>query len=49
MAADVVGPAVQGIALGEFGELLRAMRKGVTYANVHSDKHPSGEIRGNIP
>jgi hypothetical protein len=49
VAADVVGPAAQGIAAGEFGELLRAMRKGMTYANVHSDKHGPGEIRGNIP
>jgi hypothetical protein len=49
VAADVIGPAAQGIAAGELGELLRAMRNGVTYANVHSDKHPSGEIRGNIP
>jgi hypothetical protein len=45
-AADVVGPAAQGIAAGEFAELVRAMRAGVTYANVHSDKFPGGEIRG---
>ncbi len=45
-AADVVGPAAQGIAAGEFGELVRAMRAGVTYANVHSSKFPGGEVRG---
>lgn len=47
-AANVIGPAGQGVAAGEFAELLRAMREGVTYANVHSVKHPGGEIRGQI-
>jgi hypothetical protein len=46
--ADVIGPANQGIAAGEFDELLRAIRAGVTYANVHSQKFPGGEIRGQI-
>lgn len=44
-AADVVGPADQGIAPGEFGELVRAVRAGATYANVHTVKYPGGEIR----
>jgi len=47
-AADVIGPVNQGIAAGEFGELVRAMRAGFTYANVHSTLYPSGEIRGQI-
>jgi hypothetical protein len=47
-ADDVVGPADQGIAPGELDELLAAMRAGVTYANVHSDKFPNGEMRGQI-
>jgi hypothetical protein len=47
--ADVIGPAGQGIAPGEFGELLRAMRAGKTYVNVHTDPHPGGEIRGQLP
>ena len=34
--ADVVGPVNQGIAAGEFGELIRAMRFGVAYVNVHT-------------
>jgi CHRD domain len=46
--ADVIGPASQGIAAGEFDELVRAIRAGVTYANVHSSKFPGGEIRGQI-
>lgn len=47
-AADVVGPASQGIAAGELGEIIAAMRSGAAYANVHTDKHPGGEIRGQI-
>lgn len=45
---DVIGPAGQGIAAGEFDELVRAIRAGVTYVNVHTDKHPGGEIRSQI-
>jgi hypothetical protein len=48
VASDVVGPADQGIAAGEIDELIAAMRHGVTYANVHTDAHPNGEIRGQI-
>jgi hypothetical protein len=47
-ADDVVGPDGQGIAPGEFAEIIAAMRKGVTYVNVHTEKHPAGEIRGQI-
>jgi hypothetical protein len=47
-AANVVGPVDQGIAPGELDELLAAMRAGVTYANVHTDPFPNGEIRGQI-
>ena len=46
--ADVIGPTSQGIAPGEFDELVTAIRAGVTYANVHSSKFPGGEIRGQI-
>jgi hypothetical protein len=38
----------QGIDTGEFDELVAAIRAGVTYANVHSEKFPTGEIRGQI-
>lgn len=47
-AADVVGPAGQGIAAGEFAEILVAIRAGVAYVNVHSSKFPGGEIRGQL-
>jgi hypothetical protein len=47
-AADVIGPAGQGVAAGEFAELIRAIRAGVTYVNVHSTLFPGGEIRSQI-
>jgi hypothetical protein len=46
--ADVIGPASQGIAAGEFQELVDAIRAGVTYTNVHTSVFPAGEIRGQI-
>ena len=47
-AADVIGPAEQGIAPGEFQELVRAIRRNAAYVNVHTDDFPTGEVRGNI-
>ena len=47
-AAQVIGPEGQGISAGEFDELLRAIRAGVAYVNVHSDNFPAGEIRGQL-
>jgi hypothetical protein len=47
-AADVIGPAGQGIEPGSFDELVRAMKAGATYVNVHSTRWPAGEIRGQI-
>ena len=46
--ANILGPAGQGIADGEFDELSGAMRAGATYANVHTAQFPGGEIRGQI-
>ena len=42
------GAAGQGIAPGEFAELVRALRAGATYANVHSTGRTGGEIRGQL-
>ena len=46
--ADVIGPAAQGIAPGEFDELVQAIGAGIAYANVHTTVNPAGEIRGQI-
>jgi hypothetical protein len=48
VAADVVGPAGQGIEAGNLAEILAAMRAGHAYANVHSSKWPGGEIRAQL-
>lgn len=54
-ASDIPDPATPapGSAaangLNTFEELVRAIRAGATYANVHSSKWPGGEIRGQIP
>jgi len=46
--ADVIGPNGQGIEPASFAEILRAMRAGDAYANIHTTRWPSGEIRGQI-
>jgi hypothetical protein len=47
-AASVTGPTAQGLAAGDLPALLRAMRAGVTYVNVHTTRFPTGEIRGQL-
>ena len=47
-ADNVIGPAGQGISASEFAELVRAIRSGVAYVNVHSTTFPGGEIRGQL-
>ena len=48
-AADVIGgAAAQGVSPGEFAEVLKAIRAGFAYTNVHSNLFPGGEIRGQI-
>src|SRR5262249_25858347 len=50
-AADIVGPAPQGIAPapnGQLADVIRAIRTGNAYANMHTMSFPTGEIRGQI-
>lgn len=51
-ASDVfptgTGSSDQGIAAGDFTGLLRIIRSGNAYANIHTTQFPSGEIRGQI-
>jgi CHRD domain len=46
--ANVIGPSAQGIAAGQFDELVRAIREGTTYVNVHTSLYPGGEIRAQL-
>jgi CHRD domain-containing protein len=46
--ADILGPTTQGIEPGSFDEAVRALRAGMVYANVHTTRWPSGEVRGQI-
>jgi CHRD domain len=48
-AANIVALPAQGVEAGNFADLIRAMRKGETYANVHTaTRAPGGEVRGQI-
>ena len=47
-AADVISVPGQGIDAGAtgFAEMVKALRNGSAYANVHTMQRPGGEIRG---
>jgi hypothetical protein len=47
-AVNVLGVADQGLDPGAFNQLLQAMFDRATYANVHTEGHGAGEIRGQI-
>jgi len=47
-AEDVIGPTGQAVPAAAFAELVRLMRSGVAYANVHSTSAPGCEVRGQI-
>jgi len=46
--AQILPQVAQGIEAEAFDEIVRAIRAGATYANVHSALHAPGEIRGHI-
>jgi hypothetical protein len=47
-AQDVVDLPEQGIVAGDLNAVLKTMRAGSAYVNVHSTNFPGGEIRGQI-
>jgi hypothetical protein len=47
-AADVIGPASQGVTAGNFQAVVDALESDTAYANIHTTKFPAGEIRGQI-
>ena len=48
VASDVVAITAQGLAAGDLASVVRAIRAGFAYVNVHTTVFPSGEIRGQI-
>lgn len=47
-SADVTALAAQGVAAGDLAAVLRAIRAGAIYVNVHSPTFAAGEIRGQL-
>jgi|KBSSwiStaDraftv2_1062776.scaffolds.fasta_scaffold00497_14 hypothetical protein len=47
-AANVVGPAKQGVTAGDFQAIVDALESDTAYANIHTTAFPAGEIRGEI-
>ena len=45
-ASNIIPVAAQGIQAGDFGPILRAIKTGTVYVNIHTDRYPGGEIRG---
>jgi hypothetical protein len=46
--ANVLGVSGQNIPAGDFAALLRILRSGDAYVNVHTKNFPPGEIRGQL-
>lgn len=47
-AANVTGPAAQGIAAGDLDSALEAVRDRLSYINLHTGNFGGGEIRGQL-
>jgi hypothetical protein len=47
-AANVLAVTAQGIAAGEFDEVVQALRAEAAYGNVHTTQFGGGEIRGQV-
>ena len=47
-SSDVLGVTSQGITAGNLGSVLRAIRAGIAYVNLHTDLFPGGEVRGQL-
>jgi hypothetical protein len=47
-ASDVVAIPAQGLAAGDLASVVRAIKAGFAYVNVHTTNFPTGEIRGQI-
>ena len=47
-AAGVVGPAAQNITAGDFAGVVAALASNTAYGNIHTQKFPAGEIRGQV-
>jgi hypothetical protein len=50
MTANVIAGSMTGqqLTVGDLAEVIRAMRAGAVYVNVHTTLSPGGEIRGQI-
>jgi len=47
-ASDVQAIAAQGLAAGDLASMVKAIKAGFAYVNVHTTNFPTGEIRGQI-
>jgi hypothetical protein len=48
LPADILGPTSQEFAAGDLNSIIKAIKAGITYANMHTPTLPAGEIRGQL-